>query len=730
MYRLIGAVIAFLFLTFGAAAQTFPSPTVVNINILGAFTANGGTVAGVTTVAKTLTTEPTSNYSLLHSDLTYQGDGAGTGAAVGGFETTLTLTGTIKDNMYHSSSYLIDKALCPASGACGATVSAQGSVQRMLPAGGVPLGSTMLSSWSFWAPQTDTTDLPTSIAGAMLNEFDISTNNLDDATNRSMLSAVLSQQSGSAHATEAQGFSLTSNAPTTAWYESGLTLNGPYNLAGIDFRTATTKRATITSATPPGNVDSITVDNVMPFVRGGNSYDGTGQWLGTASTKATTGIIVASTTSGSPNITVSAACGSDSTCIQIGEYVTDVTNLSAIPVRTKVQAGAGTSWTLSATVNVTSGDQLIFSHGERLVTVADGTRQTVVGVALSGTGTTAGTLYFNGALTSAQAANGTLIAPVAPTIWLNEGDTTTPPGIVAFDRAATATIGSDSAGGVAITGNGLTVGKLISTGFNGNTGIQGSLAGNIYGNADTRANSMNTTLALNSGNTNNIWENDFGSVVLSGSGTQNGEINVNHSYFEYDGTGSITTSVEDFEASALNNGNMANGEFQDFLGLFHNGAAGTISHAIGFDAQLTNDNTTANSVAIWEAFSCNPMIGSGSQPEFGYCLNNGDSHQVVATAGHVDFIPSTAPTLSGCGTTPSLDANATDTAGTITEGTSATGCTLTFNKTFTNGGAPHCVISSPNGAPFTGYSTTASTLAITNSSATGNKYTYICFGIF
>jgi parallel beta-helix repeat protein len=83
-----------------------------------------------------------------------------------------------------------------------------------------------------------------------------------------------------------------------------------------------------------------------------------------------------------------------------------------------------------------------------------------------------------------------------------------------------------------------------------------------------------------------------------------------------------------------------------------------------------------------------------------------------------------APTLSACGTGPSVT-GASDIAGTITEGTTATGCTLTFGSAYQI--APRCVVSSPTGAPLTGYSTTLTTLVITNASASGNQYNYVCF---
>lgn len=94
-----------------------------------------------------------------------------------------------------------------------------------------------------------------------------------------------------------------------------------------------------------------------------------------------------------------------------------------------------------------------------------------------------------------------------------------------------------------------------------------------------------------------------------------------------------------------------------------------------------------------------------------------------ADDGHIGVLGQ-APTLSGCGTSPSISATASDVHGTITEGATATGCTITFAAAFQT--APDCVLSSPSGSAITGYSATTTALTITNASASGNKYSYVC----
>jgi hypothetical protein len=82
--------------------------------------------------------------------------------------------------------------------------------------------------------------------------------------------------------------------------------------------------------------------------------------------------------------------------------------------------------------------------------------------------------------------------------------------------------------------------------------------------------------------------------------------------------------------------------------------------------------------------------------------------------------------LSSCGGTPSISANATDMAGTITTGSAATACTLTLG--IATGTAPTCLVTARSGtAP--AYSTTdngtTATLALTTAAAAA-VYDYWC----
>lgn len=92
-------------------------------------------------------------------------------------------------------------------------------------------------------------------------------------------------------------------------------------------------------------------------------------------------------------------------------------------------------------------------------------------------------------------------------------------------------------------------------------------------------------------------------------------------------------------------------------------------------------------------------------------------------------VTGTDPTLSSCGTSPTIVGN--DTAGVVTVGTgAATECTLTFATTYT--AEPACVVTqhlnSTNPLYFSAKSATAFTVTTSSSaSLVGTKFNYVCF---
>ncbi len=89
----------------------------------------------------------------------------------------------------------------------------------------------------------------------------------------------------------------------------------------------------------------------------------------------------------------------------------------------------------------------------------------------------------------------------------------------------------------------------------------------------------------------------------------------------------------------------------------------------------------------------------------------------------------TIPTLSSCGTGPSILAGSTNTSGRFTTGTGATTCTLTFAGTYTN--APTCQVNmqGSTGTPATPvYAETTTTIPMTSAVVASATYRYTCVG--
>lgn len=98
---------------------------------------------------------------------------------------------------------------------------------------------------------------------------------------------------------------------------------------------------------------------------------------------------------------------------------------------------------------------------------------------------------------------------------------------------------------------------------------------------------------------------------------------------------------------------------------------------------------------------------------------------MVDKAGWVHYGGGT-PVLSGCGTTPTLDANSTDQAGTVTFGATAAGCTVTFSIIAPS--APHCVVAPRAISLINAYTVapTATSIVITQAASGGTTWDYFC----
>ena len=88
----------------------------------------------------------------------------------------------------------------------------------------------------------------------------------------------------------------------------------------------------------------------------------------------------------------------------------------------------------------------------------------------------------------------------------------------------------------------------------------------------------------------------------------------------------------------------------------------------------------------------------------------------------------TAPTLSSCGTGPSIRGN--NQAGEVTTGTgSPTGCTITFSTTAPYISIPSCLVTWGANLVAMSYSVSQTTLTLTQTGTSQNKISYFCTGL-
>lgn len=117
--------------------------------------------------------------------------------------------------------------------------------------------------------------------------------------------------------------------------------------------------------------------------------------------------------------------------------------------------------------------------------------------------------------------------------------------------------------------------------------------------------------------------------------------------------------------------------------------------------------------------SCGLLLNAGTQTA-------SLAGKLVLVYNHIgSYEPAGAPTLTSCGTGPS-NALATDFTGTVTMGTAATGCTVTFAVSYNN--VPNCQITWIGTPLASQYLSAVSTTAFTTvqTSTSGNKFTYTC----
>lgn len=128
------------------------------------------------------------------------------------------------------------------------------------------------------------------------------------------------------------------------------------------------------------------------------------------------------------------------------------------------------------------------------------------------------------------------------------------------------------------------------------------------------------------------------------------------------------------------------------------------------------------------------LYGHGSTRDLSFFNNSGVLAAYVNTgttnwsvSGNLNYTTN-VPTVSACGTSPSVDSKASNNSGTVTVGTvAAASCTITFGTAYSI--YNHCRVTSQTTIASFGYSYTLSVITVTGTSLVGDKVDYECDGV-
>lgn len=148
-------------------------------------------------------------------------------------------------------------------------------------------------------------------------------------------------------------------------------------------------------------------------------------------------------------------------------------------------------------------------------------------------------------------------------------------------------------------------------------------------------------------------------------------------------------------------------------------------------AVSTGSNQSTTTVGDTNASSITNIVGgsAANTQVNGVTIVDVSTAQTLSNktlSGHIAYAGS-SPAVSACGTSPSIDAHATDTSGTVTVGTiAAASCTVTFASAYTTWN--HCRVTSQSVIASFAYSYTLSTITVTGTSLVGDLFDYDCDG--
>lgn len=205
----------------------------------------------------------------------------------------------------------------------------------------------------------------------------------------------------------------------------------------------------------------------------------------------------------------------------------------------------------------------------------------------------------------------------------------------------------------------------------------------------------------------------------------------------------LASSCANFGAGA----NLAIEGQDTAVGFLSNTAGGSVTlrggqgtgNAAGSTVTLATSHATTsgatgqafnNQLVLGDNTAALPNISASSSAQVGTLCYGTSGNITYNVSGSCNgFASSAAPVVSACGTSPSIDANASNKSGLVTVGTvAAASCTVTFSS----GGYStwnHCRVTSQSTIASFAYTYTTTAITVAGTSLVGDKFDYSCDGV-
>lgn len=327
-------------------------------------------------------------------------------------------------------------------------------------------------------------------------------------------------------------------------------------------------------------------------------------------------------------------------------------------------------------------------------------------------------------------------------------------------------LGTDAAGPVANafldvsrTATTATLNDALTTTFNSPFAVSHSTSGTaaaglgswVPWNLENASGTLKNFGQVGFGETVATAGSEDGNFLVQGmiSGTLGNMINFTRSIYRFGATTAFDTALaansrSTYILSPYANDNVARTAMLDIVGFGTTGPSvngvmygGTVSvpAAVGSGVNIfTNTgllyNGTSAVTAAQALFQTTEVAGATNGVMFQMALTPTGSAtrgtiQKVWGDGHFQFLSAALPAATSCGTSPAVASGSSDSQGVVTEGSVATGCTITFATAYLS--SPSCTVTAEVGALT--YAVTTTAITVTNVGAlSSSKIHYHCQG--